>query len=264
MTETKKKRRRSDEVVSAFFEWQKLYRERLLAHPAAHRNPRLFSLGYILSEMFDWETYECDPGREHLAKRLGVDVRSISPLTHELQEIGFLRIKRRRNRSAVYFGMTIQEETQASYPDDDQEGKSSRSREGSKLPIRKGSQLPPNVVGNVVLNEVGGAPHAPADAIAISSGSENTGTLGNNNYEVTPSVAPDGAADAPRSNRVPDDDVEYFLGELKFGGLADAVCNKIWAVHSTRGLSRAMLDTLDEMARARTLTETSIDQATGG
>lgn len=208
--EAKSRRRRSDEVVSAFFEWQKLHRERLLAHPAVQRNPRLFSLGYILSEMFDWETYECDPGREYLAARLGVVVRSISPLTHELQEIGFLRIKRRRNRSAIYLGVTPQEGKQTSYPDANQEGKSSRSRKGSKLPIGKGSQLPPNVVGNVVLNEVSGAHHAPSDAIETSSGSNNTETAGDNNYEVAPSAAPGGAPGASSNH----DEGSYWPSEF--------------------------------------------------
>lgn len=208
--EAKNRRRRPDEVVSAFFDWRKLYLAQLRAHPAVKRNPRLFVLGFILSDMFNWETYECDPGREHLATELGVDVRSVSPLTHELQEIGFLRIKRRRNRSAIYLGVTPQDGKQTSCPDDNQEGKSSRSRKGSPLPIGKGSRLPPNVVGNVVLNEVSGAHHAPSDAIETSSGSNNTETAGDNNYEVAPSAAPEGAPGAS-SNQ---DEGNYWPSEF--------------------------------------------------
>lgn len=264
MTETRKKRRRSDEVASAFFEWQKLHRKRLLAHPAAQRNPRLFALGYILSEMFDWETYECDPGREYLAMRLGVDIRSISPLTHELQEIDFLRIKRRRNRSAVYFGMIPQEEKQTSCPDADQEGKFSRPRKGSKLPIGKGSQLPPNVVGNVVLNEVSGAPHAPSDAIETSCVSNNTGTAGKNDYKPAPSAAPDRASAASSDNRASDGDVWYILAILQERGVKDAELDKIWKVHTTRGLDMKMLTTIHRMAREGRLTEAEVERVAGG
>lgn len=263
MTETKKRRRRSDEEVSAFFQWQKLHRKRLLAHSAVQRNPRLFALGYILSDMFDWETYECDPGREYLATRLGVDVRSISPLTHELQEIGFLRIKRRRNRSAIYLGMIPQEEKQTSCPDANQEGKSSRSRKGSQLPIGKGSELPPNVVENVVLNEVSGARHAPSDAIETSSGSKNTETAGDNNYEVAPSASPDGASGAA-DNRASDGDVWYILALLEESGVKEAELGKIWKVHTTRGLDMKMLATIQRMAREGMLTEAEVERVSGG
>lgn len=191
-----KKKRRDEAVVAAYFNWQKLYRERLLDHPVVKKNPRLFALGFILSEMFDWETFECDPGREYLGAKLGIDVRSISPLTHELAEIGFLHIKRRRNRSSAYTGTIPQEGKSASLPDDDQERKFSRVRKGSVLPIGKGSELPPNVMMNVVLNEGGGALHAPAADTVINDELRSD--------QIAPAVAPlRGAAVAPE---ITDDD----------------------------------------------------------
>lgn len=108
MTEIAKKRR-DTAVVSTFFDWQKRFRESLLVHPAAQKNPRLFVLGYILSDMFDWQNFDCHPSRETLAEKLGVTVTQVSTLTKELANIEFIRVKRRRNTSAVYVGRMPQE-----------------------------------------------------------------------------------------------------------------------------------------------------------
>ncbi|WP_421404417.1 hypothetical protein, partial [Agrobacterium fabrum] len=162
MTAITKKKRRDDAVVSAFFDRQKRFRERLLAHPAAQKKPRLFALGFILSDMFDWENFDCHPSRETLADKLGVTVTQVSTLTKELAHLGFIQVKRRRNTSAIYVGRIPQEVNSTSLPDvlklaanEDQEVKSSASRKSSAVDFGKSSAVDPNVVRNIALN-VGG------------------------------------------------------------------------------------------------------------
>ncbi|NTA46872.1 hypothetical protein G6L34_02035 [Agrobacterium tumefaciens] len=167
MTEIAKKRR-DTAIVSTFFDWQKRFRERLLVHPASQKNPRLFCLGFILSDMFDWENFDCHPSRENLAAKLGVTVTQVSTLTKELANIGFIHVKRRRNTSAIYIGQMPQEVKSSSLPKgvtshvtDDQENKSSAFRKSSVVDFGKSSGLAPNVVRNVG-SDVGGGAHAPA------------------------------------------------------------------------------------------------------
>lgn len=167
MTETAKKRR-DTAIVSTFFDWQKRFRERLLVHPASQKNPRLFCLGFILSDMFDWENFDCHPSRENLAAKLGVTVTQVSTLTKELANMGFIHVKRRRNTSAIYVGQMPQEVNSSSLPKgvtshvtDDQENKSSALRKSSVVDFGKLSGLVPNVVRNVGF-DVGGGAHAPA------------------------------------------------------------------------------------------------------
>lgn len=164
-----KKKRRDEAVVSAFFIRQKRFREHLLAHPAAQKKPRLFALGFILSDMFDWENFDCHPSRETLAEKLGVTVTQVSTLTKELAHLGFIQVKRRRNTSAIYVGTTPQEVNSTSLPDalkadanDDQEVKSSAFRKSSAVDFGKSSAVDPNVSRDVAFNEGGGALHAPA------------------------------------------------------------------------------------------------------
>ncbi len=176
MTNTPRKKRRDDAVVSAYFDWQKRFRQQLLAHPAAQRNPRLFCLGFVLSEMFDWQNFDCHPSRENLAEKLGITVTQVSALTKELAHLGFIQVKRRRNTSAIYVGTMPQEVNSTSLPDavksdadEDQEVKSSEVRKSSAVDFGKSSGLDPNVVRNVALNEGGGALHAPAADTVINN-----------------------------------------------------------------------------------------------
>lgn len=207
---TRKKPRRDDSVVAAFFSWQKRFRECLLAHPATRKNPRLFLLGYAMSDMFDWEDRSCDPSRETLAERIGVDVRSITTLTGILAKENFIKIKRRRNTSAIYTGSIPQEVKSASHPEvksaavpddttggitDGQEVKSSRFRKGSGLPFGKGSGLPPNVVFEHSSERKGGGANAPA-AHDTDHSSDYFGSGTIDHIEDAPSFAPEGATGA--------------------------------------------------------------------
>ncbi|UXS08201.1 helix-turn-helix domain-containing protein [Agrobacterium tumefaciens] len=210
MTE-KAKKRRDTAVVSAFFDWQKRFRESLLVHPAAQKNPRLFVLGYILSDMFDWQNFDCHPSRETLADKLGVTVTQVSTLTKELADKGFIQVKRRRNTSAVYVGKMPPEVTSSSLPANvtsrvtgNQEVKSSTLRKSSAVDFGKSSALVPNVVRNVGSN-VGGGAHAPAAPSVF--------TVGDLDLLPDDTIIPPVTAKAARAEII-----EYFITDV----IADA------------------------------------------
>lgn len=229
-----RKKRRPDDVVAAYFEWQKLFRERLLAHPAAQRNPRLFALGYILSEMFDWENFSCHPSRETLAEKLGISVTQVSTLTQELADIRFICVKRRRNTSAIYTGSIPQEVNSASLPDErksrakeDQEVKSSPLRKASEVHFGKSSGVHPNVVRNVASNEGGGGPKPPAADISNSC-SIGQPTITNDALpEPAPSSRLEAATGASSASEPPEDEADdqltIFHGAIEPKAFLDSI-----------------------------------------
>ena len=86
----------------------------------------------------------------------------------------------------------------------------------------------------------------------------------NNTDDNAPSVAPDGAEGASRSDRISNDEIRYFLGILKDRDVEEAVRGKIWNIHTTRGLDATMLRTIKQMAREGRLTEAVVDHVAGG
>lgn len=158
------RRQRSSEVAKAFYARQLAYRRALLESEGVRQNPRLFVLGFVLSERFDWESFDCFPKRETMAKEVGVSPTQVTSLLKDLVQMGFIRIKRRRNESSVYAGTIPQEVKCSSLPDRSPNGelgrsevKSSRSRKSTGLNIRKSSGLSPNDTSNDALNDGGSA-----------------------------------------------------------------------------------------------------------
>lgn len=239
MTEIAKKRR-DTAIVSTFFDWQKRFRERLLVHPASQKNPRLFCLGFILSDMFDWENFDCHPSRENLAAKLGVTVTQVSTLTKELANMGFIHVKRRRNTSAIYIGQMPQEVNSSSLPEgvtshvtDDQESKSSALRKSSVVDFGKSSGLVPNVVRNVGSN-VGGGAHAPAAPSVFTVG--DLAQLPNDIF------IPPAAAKAARA-----DIIEFLIRDAVFKiEAAEVIGNLLDRGALSKKVAREIIDQIDE------------------
>lgn len=77
-------------------------------------------------------------------------------------------------------------------------------------------------------------------------------------------AAPGSASVALSGNLVSNDEVRYVLGILKDRDIKEAVLDKIWKVHTSRGLDKAMLRTIKQMAREGRLSAAEIDRVAGG
>jgi hypothetical protein len=249
MKASKKRERRDPAVVAAFFDWQKRFRDTLLRHPEAKKKPRLFALGYILSDSFDWEDCSCFPSRELLADALGVSTTQVSTLTRELTDMGFLTVRRRRNTSAVYVGNIPQEVNCTLLPKTDEsivatalEVKSSRVRKSTGVYFGKSTTLHPNVLRNVASNEGDMALQANVPA---SDG--KTGLKSNARDDSAPSSAPLGAPGASRDAHFPEPkseaDADEFMGRIEAAyNLSPALTRRIRELLSTGTLTQKKLD----------------------